>query len=191
MPQMNVKTISAENVWSTPDGSKTIYKLMLDYDGRQVSAKTYSNAIATVGWSGTVETYEKQGRQGAETFVKQPQKEWSGGGGYQKSSGQSGGVSKAPHDNYTMFLSYVKDIAVALINSKAYTAERLNEVATDVATAGEMFYAMRPDAPKDVVSNNADKVVDVTDDMLDNASNLDDVLGGDLLSGESDPWSPN
>jgi hypothetical protein len=144
MPRFQVKTTSSDKIWSTPDGKMSIYKVTMDYNGDPMTAKTYSDAIAQVGWSGEVETYEKEGKGNnpAETFVKQPPKEgYQGGGSY----GGGRPQAKSPVDNYTMYLSYVKDIAVALINTKAYTDERLAEIATAVATTGEMFYEMRPD----------------------------------------------
>lgn len=147
MPQMTIKTKSAEKVWTSPDGQRTIYKLVLDYNGHDVQAKTYSGVIATVGWSGDVVTEEKSGRLGMETFVKQPPKEYSGGGFTTAPTATPPSPGSPNRDNYTMFLSYVKDIAVALINAKVYSDEKLAEVATSVAATGEMFYAMRPDAP--------------------------------------------
>lgn len=183
MPKVSGKVTQSKSVWRSPDGSREIFELMLDVDGKQFRAKTYSKDISQVGWSGEVETYEKQGRNGSETFVKQPPKEsgWSSGGGR-----GFGGGQKIPVDNYTMYLSYVKDIAVALINGKAYTVERLNEIANDVATAGEMFYEMRPD--------NKDKVADVpaTQDEIDGgiSNAIDEVFFNDKQ--EEDPWNqPN
>jgi hypothetical protein len=105
MPNMQATTKLSEKVWSSPDGQKTIYKVTLEADGQQVTAKTFSDAISQIGWSGQVETYEKEGRQGSETFVKQPPKEggWQGGGGG-KSYG--GGGSKPQADQFTMYLSH-------------------------------------------------------------------------------------
>jgi len=90
MPELEVTTTKAKEVWKSPDGQRVIYELVLDYKGKPVAAKTYSKEISEEGWEGTVETYEKMGRGGAETFVKQPQKEQYRGGGYAgaKSSGK-------------------------------------------------------------------------------------------------------
>lgn len=75
MPIFKLKTTQAEKVWASPDGKIKIFKLTMDYNGKPLDAKTYSEAIATVGFEGEVETYEKQGRNGVETFIKQVQKE--------------------------------------------------------------------------------------------------------------------
>ena len=170
MPSLHVKTTKSEKVWESPDKQRVIYKLELDYEGNPTEAKTYSKDIAEIGWEGDVESYEKEGKFGSETFVKQPQKE----SGY--SGGKSYGASKPLADPYTMYLSYVKDIAVALINTKAYTVERLNEVANDVATTGEMFYEMRPEGdttPKVEAGSDADLL-----------ANIDKVFTED----EEEPW---
>lgn len=90
MPQIRVTTKRAEQVWQSPDGQRTIYSVVLEYNGQQTTAKTYSRAIGSEGFSGEVETYEKQGKNGTETFVKQVQKE----GGY-----QGGGGSRQPRDD--------------------------------------------------------------------------------------------
>lgn len=184
MPTLQVKTVSAEQVWSK--GDLVISKLVLDYNGQEVQAKTYSKSIAVPGWSGTVETYEKQGRNGSETFVKQPLKEGGYSGGSSSQTGTQASRSypqqaKPGFDSYTMYLSYVKDIAVALINTKAYTEERLQELATQVAATGEMFYAMRPDG-------DAKKPETAPD-----TSGLDKVFGATeeiTIQEEDIPWSP-
>ena len=142
MPQFdNVKTVSSEQVWQ--QGDKTIWKLGLDIDGQQMEAKTYSKAIAQVGWSGSVESYEKQGRYGVETFVKQPQRE--GGYGGARAS-YSGGKKSAPDNPHTMYLSYAKDIAVAVLATGKWDGNMYQTVLEAVEAGGEQLYASRPGA---------------------------------------------
>lgn len=94
MPRFNVKTISGNQIWASPDGQRKIYELVVDMDGKQLKAKTYSDAISQAGWSGEVETYEKANRNGGmDTFVKQPPKE-GGSGNYGASGGRSYGGSQ-------------------------------------------------------------------------------------------------
>lgn len=85
MPRLQVTTKSAEQVWASPDGQRKIFKVIFEYQGKPVEARTYSEAIAKEGWSGEVETYERPGRgdHPAQTFVKQPQKDGGGYGGRQ------------------------------------------------------------------------------------------------------------
>lgn len=93
MPIFKVTTKQAKGIWKTPDGQRELFEVLFDYEGQEVSAKSWSKAVATVGWSGEVETYEKTNKQGAiETFVKQPQKEQ---GSYPS---RSGGRSYPPKD---------------------------------------------------------------------------------------------
>src|ERR1700691_1930082 len=75
MPQMFLRTVGSIQVWASPDGQRKIFELDMIYEGKPVKAKTYSSAIATVGWEGEVMTYEKSGNNGPETFVKQPPKD--------------------------------------------------------------------------------------------------------------------
>lgn len=163
MAQLQVTTKSAEQVWTSPDGKMTIFKVSLEMDGKTFGAKTYSKAIATEGWSGTVESYEKQGRNGAETFVKQPQKEggWSGGRGGGK-----------PQDQFTMFLSYAKDLAVACIWDGKFNEKVYTELLDAVSAGGAQLYASRPEAKAEVAETakkafKPDVVHEVTDEDLD------------------------
>lgn len=84
MPTFQVTTKDAKKIWSAPDGQRSIHEVLLDINGEVAPAKTYSDKIAVVGWTGEVETYEKPGRNGGspETFVKQVPKEnnYAGGG---------------------------------------------------------------------------------------------------------------
>jgi hypothetical protein len=197
MPTLDkVSTVSSKSVWRSPDGQREIFEVMLDYQGNTFKGKTYSKDIATDGWSGTVETYEKEGRNGPETFVKQPAKEngYSGGGG--RSYGSS--PKQTTNDPFTMFLSYAKDLMVALIASEqGYTTERFAELLEDLNTGGMTLYDNRPGATDDKgVQSQADSpskpvadvVIDVEDDdePMD-LSDLDAILGPREKPGEK-PW---
>lgn len=141
MPQFETKTTEAESVWKSPDGQREIFKVILDIDGKPLMAKTYSKDISSVGWTGTVETYEKQGRNGSETFVKQPPKEgFSGGGGFSK------GGFKPQGDQFTMYLSYAKDIAVAMVKDGKLDENAYAQVLDAVSTGGHTLYDSRPGA---------------------------------------------
>lgn len=174
-----VLTKAAEQVWASPDGKMTIFQVTLEYEGKDFKAKTYSKAVATVGWSGTIESYEKPGRNGAETFVKQPQKEggWQGGGG--------GGGSKPQGDQFTMYESYAKDLAIACVISTAkgvvFDSSTYEELLEAVAGGGEQLFAAHSNAGKETaeIAQTANKVFSdgtpvpteptITDDDIDNA----------------------
>lgn len=141
MPTLQVKTVSSKEIWKTPDGQKVIWEVQLDMNGTVYTAKTYSKAISQIGWSGTVESYEKPGRNGSETFVKQPQKE----------QGYQGKSSQQPKNEFTMYLAYVKDIAVALINA-GKSLDELPAIVERVALEGKHLFSLREGADTPLVS---------------------------------------
>ncbi len=104
----NAKVKEAQEVWKAPDGQRTLYTITVDTEHGEVALKTWSNQISKVGWTGDLETYEKEGKNGLETFAKQPLKEGGFGGGAK---------GKTPIDTRTMYISYAKDVAVALIKT--------------------------------------------------------------------------
>ena len=145
MPQLEVKTTKSEVMWKSPDGQRVIYKVGLSSDAGDVEAKTYSKDIAQEGWSGTVETYEKEGKFGSETFVKQPPKE-GGFGGSPSMGGTSyqGKGQAGKFDTFTMYLSYAKDLVVAQVEAGAKIDY---ESSIQLALAGgHQLYDGRPDA---------------------------------------------
>lgn len=74
MSQLSVTTKQSNEVWSK--GDRTIWDVVLDYNGKLVKAKTFSQTISRVGWQGLVITDERPGRDGEpQTFVKQPPKD--------------------------------------------------------------------------------------------------------------------
>lgn len=185
MPQVQVKTIEAEQVWQK--GDMTIWKVVFDYNGQKFQAKTYSKAISAPGWSGTVETYEKEGRNGSETFVKQPQKE----GGFQPRQGGGAGSYQrsAPQDQFTMYMSYAKDIAVALMDKTGdIDQEKFNTAIQAVIEGGQTLYEARPGAP--ATQTQEDKPTD-DENGTDYKEDLDKMFGEtqDITDGEK-PWTP-
>lgn len=191
MPQIQVSVTAAKEVWKSPDGQRTINEVTLDYNGSPVTAKTYSSDIAVVGWSGTVETYEKPGRNGIETFVKQPPKEGGFGQSQSHSSTGTGGSkysAKPQGDQFTMYLSYAKDIAVAMIMTAGTISPDEYRAALDrVADGGELLF------------NKHNNPGAVTEDMLSSAE-VDGISKEDLnnlfpddeatVEGEKQPWPP-
>jgi hypothetical protein len=169
MPTITATTKSAKQVWASPDGQKKIFKIILSVDGADMEASTYSDAIAKEGWSGSVETYEKEGKYGTETFVKQPPKEGFGGG---FSGGGKSYGAKPQGDQYTMFLSYAKDLLVAQINN----GEKVDyETALQmIIGGGHTLYDSRPSAESTIKTETAP----VKDDIL-----------GDLPSGKETAWN--
>lgn len=147
MPVVHVTTKSSNSVWKSPDGQREIFDVVLDYKGTALQAKTYSNDISTVGWEGDVESYEKVGKPGmpTQTFVKQPAKEYSPGSGKPDTRGYQN--SKGQGDQFTMFLSYAKDLAIASITDKGTFNDKMYAGLLDVVAAGGVqLYENRPGA---------------------------------------------
>lgn len=170
MPQFNnAVTKSSEVIWQK--GDRTIWKVGIEIDGKVLEAKTYSRAISQVGFSGDLETYEKEGRPGypPETFVKQPQKE----GGY---SGGGKSYGKAQADPFTMYLSYAKDLVVSLQETSGYDRAKFDILLKATIEGGNALYKARPDA-NPTETPNTEPVVTASD------------LGGERVSMEDVPFS--
>lgn len=154
MPKFNGRVVAVENngepVWQSPDGQRKLWKVTVDVNGNQAEVSTFSGKLAQVGFNGEMESYERTNNQGGnDTFVKQPQQEQPAGG-YRGNSG-SGFKAAAPRDNFTMYLSYSKDIAVALIGqgiipSDAAFADLLKQGLAHVSVGGHFLHGQRPDA---------------------------------------------
>lgn len=179
MAKLSVTTKSVKEVWRS--GDRAIFELALDYQGNLFKAKTYSNAIAKEGWSGEVETYEKQGRYGVETFVKQPQRE----GGYQ--GYQSRG--KAPADPFSMYMSYAKDLAVAFVTLEGEVdATKFKKALKATVEGAKTLYEARPEAAQ---TAEPPKAVTANESVEDVAKELSEALGNDIEVvdvGEDEPW---
>ena len=180
MPRFNVETTQSEQIWASPDGQRVIYKVTLTYNGKPVSAKTYSKAISQVGWSGEVEMYEKVGKNGAESFVKQPPKE---DGGYpQRGSGIS--TKGSGGDQFTMYLSYAKDLAVAMLATKeGFDEGKYGELLGAVSAGGESLYDAhnKPSEPaKDVVVTEIEPALEQLNAVFKDAEAV--------VDGEDTPW---
>lgn len=148
MPTFETRTRNAEQVWASPDGQRVIYKVTLDFQGETMEAKTYSKAIASPGFSGTVETYEKQGQRGAETFVKQPPKENSPDG-FSGSSSTSGSRSSSGNDEAIAR-------AVALKAAVELQAGKEDVTRANVIASAEYFLAWlqgKTEEPKQALDN--------------------------------------
>lgn len=173
-----VRTKSASSVWRSPDGQREIFEVIFDYQGQELKAKTYSKAITQEGWSGTVETSEKEGKYGLETWVKQPQRE----GGYQGGGGYRGGGGGAKADPFTMYLSYAKDLAVASVTTdnngvRSFDTKLYVDLLDAVSAGGFQLYAGRPDAPDKPAEKEQVTIEDISA-----------ALGGEPIDAGETPW---
>jgi len=135
----NVTTKRANLSWTSPDKKINLYDLILLADGKQIATKTYSAQIAKEGWTGDVETYQKPGRDGTtNTFIKQVKKE--------ESTYTKGNSKASSNDLYTMYLSYAKDLAIALVDTTGFDVDSFNKLLEQVNEGGKFLYDHRPGA---------------------------------------------
>lgn len=139
MPILNgAKVTKTAQQWESPDGNRRIHQLTVSVDGVETLYKTFSDAIAVVGWEGDLEAYDKPNPKGGnDTFVKQHKED----GGY----GRGGG--KPQQDPFTMYLSYSKDLVVALQMSTGYEKEAFENLLKATINGGKALFDARPDAP--------------------------------------------
>lgn len=170
MAILRVTTKSANQVWKSPDGKIEMFELGLEWDGKAIQAKTYSKAIAQPGWSGEVESYDKTGQNGVETFVKQPKKDdapYGGGGG------------KREQDPFTMYLSYAKDLVVAYVATGGKM--ELDDMVAATIMYGNTLFDSRPSAEAKATVAAPATVSSPVAAVFEN---------GEPIPTEEDPWHP-
>lgn len=197
MPQFEVKTTEARSVWKSPDGQREIFDVTLDYDGQAVSASTYSKDIATVGWSGTVETYEKEGKGGrpSQTFVKQPPKENPGYGNSSSTSStssRSGGY--VPKDEKAIQAMWSIGQSVnAHVGSEGLDAAELTSVRDYAIELFHMVDAVKADTSAEPeAASKEDVVVEDIPEQMD-MTEIDKIFKkseDDKPATEEKPWPP-
>lgn len=171
---MQIRTLSSETKWTSPDGQRTIHEVVFEMNGQKGKAQTYSNRIASEGWSGEVVTY-KNAR--GDTFIKQPMQP----GGFQPSGQSSASKPSGPpatkEAQQAMYVAYAKDILVALIDSGKADKATYDQYIEWVKEGGDLLYGLRQIATQ---STTPDK------------STLNDVIplsGENALVGEMpDDW---
>lgn len=193
MPQFKTTTKQSSSVWKSPDGSREIFEVAMDYEGQPVKAKTYSKDIATVGWEGTVDTYEKEGRNGSETFVKQPPKEggWVGGS---TQPGTSGGIrsSYQPKDDKAIQAMWAIGQSIAAHNGcEGLDASDLASVEAYAVEVNAMVARVKGEDSTDTTAPEQTKDV-VVDDIPDGPIDLSDIndIFPDNEVIQEKPWPP-
>lgn len=111
----DITVTNVRQVWQSPDGQRTINEVTMDYEGKEFKANTFSDNIAVEGWKGDVETYDKPGKQGSQTFVKQAPKKDDGYGGQPSTAIRPSGSSYVPKDEKAIQAMFAIKAAVALV----------------------------------------------------------------------------
>lgn len=167
----NAKVLSSTQIWASPDGQRKIYELTIQLDtGQTVTAKSYSDRLTT-GFVGDIETYEKPGRNGVETFAKQAPKE----GGFTPGGGFKAGGAKPMADPFTMYLSYAKDLLVALVETGGYDKAKYDELLQAALRGGHTLHDGRPGAEPQQTQLDAPAVPDVVHEVGGEPIRLEDI----------------
>lgn len=182
-------TIKAVNpqtrAYSTKFGEMVSYKVLFEGIGTpvEISQKASSKA-PEVGDSvdGTIDMSAPYGPK----FKKEFSQSFGGGAtGNSSSPMRSQGTStsgsgKFNSDPFTMYLSYAKDVAVALIASKGgYDAEKFAEVLDDVIAGGKTLYGSRPGAEPEAAQAVDEKPLK---DVLPTEEEVDNFLPEDIAA---------
>lgn len=202
MPIINgVTTKSIKQVWQSPDGQRTINEVTMDYEGKLFKANTFSNDIASIGWSGDVESYDKPGRNGSQTFVKQAPKENGfspstnsySNGGSNATTGTTRG-SYTPRDDSHIKAQWAIGQAMTALNGSLFTEESQFR-ADHVEAIAHILFAMVDRVKTGDQTETEDQTVeadvvieDIENESLD-LSGIDDILGGtQKVSPTESPW---
>lgn len=160
MPSFKTTTKQSNSVWKSPDGQREIFEVVLDYEGQPVKAKTYSKDISTVGWEGTVDTYEKSGKNGSETFVKQPPKEDGQYGGQASTAGRTGS-NYVPKDEKAIQAMWAIGQSVQAHNgSDGLDVTELASVEALAVELNAMVIRVKGEERNETTTTTADVVID-------------------------------
>lgn len=189
MPQITgVTTKEVKHVWSSPDNSRHINEVTMDYNGKLFKANTFSDKIATEGWSGDVESYEKLGRDGSQTFVKQVPKENSQyqGGTQPIPGGQRGSGNYVPKDEKAIQAMWAIGQSIAALNDKVEDLQLVEDYAKELFAMVDRVKTGESTSEQSDTVTGDDTVADA-DAPLD-LSLMDEMLSGDKVDEGETPW---
>lgn len=172
-------------------GPMKAYKLLLEDVAQPVDLSQKATSPGPLPGQKLEGTIDMSGQYGPK-FKKD-----YGGGNFQKgssagstaySAGTASGKGKFDNDPFTMYLSYAKDLVVALQETSGYEKEKFEQLLSATISGGKALYNARPGAtpPEEAKPAPTDASGNV-DDLVGNQ--IDAFLGaGKQLTGEEDPW---
>lgn len=128
---LNAKTVWVGEPYQVPGTDIRIWKIKLEINGQRDTYSTMSQAVATDGFAGDLELYTND--KGKE-YVRQLKKP------------DSPGVAQGHGDQFTMYLSYAKDLVVALQESSGFDKELFKTLLSATIKGGKALYNARPGA---------------------------------------------
>jgi hypothetical protein len=189
----NVKTTAARQVWQSPDGQRKIHEVTLETDAGQLQAQTFSDAIASIGWNGDVEAYDKAGNRGPQTFVKQAPKENQYSSPSTDSSSSNStqstrtGSTYQPKDEAAIKAMFAIKTAVQAYGPN--TAGVYDDYFADLETYATKLFAMVDRVKAGTPAEQPDVIQPVNDGPVD-MSQLDAVFGPSQSMGMENKWNP-
>ena len=160
--QYTIKAVNPQvRSYETKFGPMASYKVL--FEGDETPVEISQKATSPVPQVGdTVEGSIDMSAPYGPKFKKEFSGGFGGGGSQQAGSaaaGKAGG--KFQSDPFTMYLSYSKDVAVALLNTKeGFTEEKFSDVLEAVITGGKTLYGSRPGAEETEEKKEERKVAD-------------------------------
>jgi hypothetical protein len=180
MPILNdVETVDSKIIWQK--GDRTIYEVELEYQGNPFKAKSYSDRVAAIGFTGDVEVYDKQGQRGSEQFVRQAPKENAA----PASSGTSTAARPAyqPKDEKAIQAMWAISQAIALSTATVKENATLEHVYNNAA---ELFSMV--DAVKN--SDTKQAQLDIVQEVPEGPVSLDEIDALFKSDMDDKPWHP-
>lgn len=149
--QYTIKAVSSQTrSYETKFGPMISYKVM--FEGEETPVEVSQKAATAAPKVGDVVegTIDTSGQYGPKF-----KKEYNQGGFGGAPRGGSSGGNKYQSDPFTMYLSYAKDVAVALIGTKdGFDADKFADILEQVELGGKTLYGSRPGAEEKTESKD-------------------------------------
>lgn len=152
MSEYRIEAVSSETrTYDTKYGQMVSYKLKLEGVDAPVELGQKTTTPAPQAGA-TLSGHVEDGPYGKK--FKKEQAQFGGGSGFTPQTSSSSTPTQAgtsgstkSFDSFTMYLSYAKDLAVALVGTKeGFTADKYGELLEEVTAGGKTLYNDRPGA---------------------------------------------
>jgi len=166
--QYTIKAVNPQTrSYETKFGPMVSYKVLFEGIDQAVEISQKSTSKAPEVGDVVEGTIDMSGQYGPK--FKKEYNQGGFGGGRPTAGASAGGGSKFEKDPFTMYLSYAKDVAVALIASKeGFNEQKFADILDSVITGGKTLYGSRPGADEGTEKKEAPKDVLPTDEEVDN-----------------------
>jgi hypothetical protein len=191
MPTYTIKAVNPQvREYNTKFGPMKAYKLLLEDVVPPVDLSQKADTPApTVGQTleGTIDMSGAYGPKFKKEYASGNFPKGSSGGSTASSAGTTSGRGKFDNDPFTMYLSYAKDLVVALQETAGYDDAKYKQLLKATIAGGKALYEARPGATPATPPAEATAPTDNVEEVV--GKQIDAFLGGSTpLTGEEDPW---